>query len=57
MEAINLKRWPRIKLDELQVAVIKSLQLDLSQVKIAKYFNVSQGNIGNIMRGKNWTHI
>lgn len=45
------------KLDESQVTVIRSLRLDFSQKKLAKYFGVSQSNIGNILNGKTWTHI
>lgn len=47
----------RAKLDDLQVRVIKTLYPKISQVKLGRYFNVSQGMISAIVRGANWTHV
>ncbi len=51
-----------VKLNELQVRIIKSLTEDVKnrtifQVEIAKYFNISKYMISKIMTNKNWTHI
>ena len=45
------------KLNEIQVKIIRSLKDDLTQKEIAKYFNISQTNIKDILNRRTWKHI
>ena len=45
------------KLKKEQVLEIISFKGKFSQTKIASMYNVSQAQIGNIHRGKSWSHL
>jgi hypothetical protein len=45
-------------LTESQVREIRNIYSNgIAQEKIAKHFNISQSNVGNIVRRKTWSHV
>lgn len=44
-------------LDEIQVKTIRSLQKQLRQRQIAKYFNISRSSVDVIQQRKTWRHL
>ena len=50
------ERCNKAKLTEADIVRIKDIYPRLTQVKIAKMFNVSQASISYIVKGINWKH-
>lgn len=56
-QAKGIQFKSRVRFDEIQVRVIKSLNGLLTNDNIAKYFNVHRVTINNILNGRTWRHL